>query len=101
MGAFASGRAQPSSASDIRSPMQPLQVSSVSPVLGYCHFQFLCSATKHYSAWGRCAFKGIRQLACFELVKFVNFSKLSKMEQRRDGGGPKVSPSPPLIGIYR
>jgi len=26
---------------------------------------------------------------------------MSKIEQRRDGGGPKVSPPPPLIGIYR
>jgi hypothetical protein len=27
------------------------------PVLGYCNFQLQCSATKHYSAWGRCAFR--------------------------------------------
>jgi hypothetical protein len=26
---------------------------------------------------------------------------MSKIEQRRDGGGSRVSPSPPLAGIYR
>jgi hypothetical protein len=28
------------------------QVSNVSTVLGYCNFQFQCSATEHYSALG-------------------------------------------------
>jgi hypothetical protein len=33
--------------------------------------------------------------------QFVNFSKVSKMEQRRDSVGPTVAPSPPITGIYR
>ena len=33
--------------------------------------------------------------------QFVNFSKVSKMEQRRDSVGPTVAPSPPITGTYR
>ena len=33
--------------------------------------------------------------------QFVNFSKVSKMEQRRYSVGPTVVPSPPVTGIYR
>ena len=39
-------------------------------VLGYCNFQLQCSATKHYSVWGRCAFrpvgKGTRRRSAFQ-----------------------------------
>jgi len=44
---------------------------------------------------------GLGGVVLFRVSYFVNFSNMSKMEQRRYGGGPRVCVSSPLIGIYR
>ena len=49
----------------------------------------------------RCASHGLGDNAksLSEVRASADFSKMSKMEQRRDSGGSKVAPSPPLHGL--